>query len=284
MLYGWSMPATRKPNWLVRAPGEVERIEACFSGAAFAPHRHDTYAVGVTLAGVQSFDYRGSPRASRPGQFVILHPDELHDGRAGDGGTFRYRTAYIAPAKVQEILGALPFVEGGVCADPRLGRAIAALLGDYARPLGDLEQQDALYDLAMALRAVAGTGRPLRRVNRTAALRARDYIEARIAQNVSLADLERATRHGRWQLSRDFRALFGTSPYRYLIARRLDQARRLMLSGAASAAAAAACGFADQSHFGRTFKKTFGLTPDAWRKAAAGPHNRSIPAAVRRSH
>jgi AraC-like DNA-binding protein len=278
--------AAQNKNWLVRAPGAFERIEACFSGAAFAPHRHDTYAIGITLAGVQSFDYRGSTRYSLPGQLVVLHPDELHDGRAGDDTAFRYRAAYIAPADIQDVLGGrpLPFVGGGVSSDPRLRRPVTALLEDCDRPLTGLEQQDALFDLATALQAVSSASGSIKSVNRTAALCARDYIEARIGESFSLDELERATRHDRWQLSRDFRAMFGTSPYRYLIARRLDQARQMMLAGCASADVAQRCGFSDQSHFGRLFKKTFGLTPNAWLSAAKGLHNRSIPAPSSRPH
>src|SRR5436305_9802961 len=138
-------------GWLARAPGGfVDRVEACFAGAAYAPHRHDTYAIGITLAGVQSFDYRGAARGSRPGQFVILHPDELHDGRAGDEQAFRYRTAYVAPAEIQSVLAGrpLPFLRGGVSSNSQLAAPIRALLGDFDRPLGRLEYQDALYDLA----------------------------------------------------------------------------------------------------------------------------------------
>ena len=267
-------------NWLVRAPGDLERVDACFSGMAFAPHRHDVYAIGVTLEGVQSFDYRGSTRFSLTGQLVVLHPDELHDGRSGDDAAFRYRAVYITPTVVQEILAgrSLPFVVDGVSSDSRLRRPIGALLEDFSRPLAELEQQDALYDLAMALQTVSGDVRPIKKVNQTAAMNARDYIEASIDRNFSLGDLERVTRHDRWQLSRDFRAMFGTSPYRYLIARRLDRARRMLLAGYASAATADACGFSDQSHFGRSFKMTYGLTPNAWLKATAGTHNHSIQA------
>jgi AraC-like DNA-binding protein len=273
-----------RTNWLVRAPGDVDRIEACFSGTAFAPHRHDTYAIGITLKGVQSFDYRGVTRHSLPGQLVVLHPDELHDGRAGDDGTFRYRTAYVAPAALQGVLGGipLPFIAGGVSSDPRLVAAVYALLEDYNQPLTGIAYQDALYDLAMALQAVAGGSRAMKPVNREATARARDYIDAHLQGGFSLEDLEQATRHDRWQLSRDFRALFGTSPYRYLILRRLDRARGMMLDGHASAEAAYACGFADQSHLVRHFRKAFGLTPNTWLMAIA--HNHSMPASVVRAN
>ncbi len=59
-------------DWVLRAPqhGAVERIEAYFAGHGYDPHRHDTYAIGQTLAGVQSFRYRRSqrhrPRSNRP--------------------------------------------------------------------------------------------------------------------------------------------------------------------------------------------------------------------------
>ena len=90
--------------WLLKAPGPVDRVEACFAGAAYAPHRHDTYAIGITLEGVQRFDYRGATRNSLPGGIVVLHPDELHDGRAGDERAFRYRICYVAPAAIEAML------------------------------------------------------------------------------------------------------------------------------------------------------------------------------------
>ena len=74
-------------DW-VRAQGPIDGIEllrARFSGPAFARHRHDTYAIGVTETGVQTFDYRGRVERSCPGEVFVLHPDEMHDGRAGHG-------------------------------------------------------------------------------------------------------------------------------------------------------------------------------------------------------
>lgn len=270
--------AAATENWVLRAPGEVDRIEACFSGVAFAPHRHDTYAIGVTLEGVQSFDYRGEARHSLPGQLVVLHPDELHDGRAGDGAAFRYRTAYIRPADLQEVLGGrtLPFIDGGLSSDPMLAEAVETLLADYDRPLTPLEYQDTLVGIAAGLEAASGGVSVIRRANREAAQTARDYIEACLDEAFSLQELEQATGHDRWQLSRDFRAMFGASPYRYLMLRRLEKARALLLAGRPGADVAAACGFADQSHFGRLFRKTWGLTPNAWLKVMKPAHDHSI--------
>src|SRR5258706_5762406 len=96
----------RRPagSWIAatRPVDGVELFRAWLSGEAYDKHRHDTYAIGVTDAGVQVFDYRGAGRASTPGEVVVLHPDEVHDGRAGAAAGFGYRIVYVQPARLRE--------------------------------------------------------------------------------------------------------------------------------------------------------------------------------------
>jgi AraC-like DNA-binding protein/quercetin dioxygenase-like cupin family protein len=267
--HGDTMSGATVANWVVRAPGTLDRFDVLLHGAAFAPHRHDTYAICITLAGVQSFTYRGARRYSLPGQMVVLHPDEVHDGGAGGDGAFRYRVLYLEPAVLQLMLGGrpLPFVDGGVTADPRLKRALWPLLADPTRPLAELERDDALAKLALTLCAIADADARPASFDYGAAQLARAYMDAHLDCDVTLANLEAAAGRDRWRLSRDFRAVFGTSPYRYLLLRRLDSARALLVSGHTIADAALACGFADQSHFTRRHKQAFGMTPNVWLSA-----------------
>ncbi|KRC78582.1 Multiple antibiotic resistance protein MarA [compost metagenome] len=270
------MTATKPlQDWIRRAApsGHVERIEAYFSGRGYDMHRHDTYAIGRTLSGVQSFHYRRGFRHSLPGGTIVLHPDEAHDGQAGTEAGFRYRMIYVDPALIQQILGGrpLPFIRDGISADPRLFAASDALLQSTARPVDPLQEDDALYELAHALCAAAGGQRGRRSPDYAAAERARHYIHASLGQVITLDELARAAGTDRWSLSRDFRALFGTSPYRYAMLRRLDQARRLIATGSPLAHAAAEAGFTDQSHLTRRHVQTYGMTPHRWRRMLQVP-------------
>jgi AraC-like DNA-binding protein len=260
-----SSPAT---DWVIRnaQPGQVERIEAWFGGHGYDPHRHDTYSIGRTLAGVQSFHYKGSLRHGVPGNTLILHPDELHDGSAGTAAGFRYRMAYIDPALIQQVLGGepLPYIAGGLSSDARLYRASATFVQAMDHPLDALEEQDALFDLATAMRAVAGKPRGRKLLDYRATERAREFILAHLDLGITLEMLEHASGRERWSLSRDFRVLFGTSPYRFVTLRRLDQVRALALDGFSLVDAALAAGFHDQSHMTRHFTRCYGVSPSRW--------------------
>ncbi len=255
-------------DWVIRStmPGGVERIEAWFGGHGYDPHRHDTYSIGRTLAGVQSFHYKGALRHGVPGNTLVLHPDEVHDGMAGTEMGFRYRMAYIDPALIQNVLGGepLPFIAGGLSCDPRLYNASEAFVQGLDHALETLQAQDALYDLAMALRAVGGKPRGRKRLDYRAAERARGFIMEHLHLGITLEMLEQASGRERWSLSRDFRALYGTSPYRFVTLRRLDCFRRLILDGFTLVDAALAAGFHDQSHMTRHFTRTYGVPPLRW--------------------
>lgn len=255
-------------DWLMRAPEsrKLERIEAYFSGHGYSAHRHDTYAIGVTLSGVQSFNYRHSKRHSQPGGTIVLHPDEIHDGEAGTNEGFRYRMFYIEPSTIQQILGGrpLPFIESGLSSDPRLHIATRRLLRSINHPLDPLEEEDAIYDVAQALDLVAGNRGGRKLLDYPAAERARLFIHDALNQVITLEALVQASGRDRWSLSRDFRALYGTSPYRYITQRRLNEARRLALRGMALSEVALACGFFDQSHMTRLHTQAFGISPARW--------------------
>ncbi|WP_339547497.1 AraC family transcriptional regulator [Pseudomonas sp. RA_35y_Pfl2_P32] len=258
----------RLTDWLHRAPeaGGLERIEAYFSGHGYDLHRHDTYAIGHTLAGVQSFQYRGGWRHSLPGSTMVLHPDEAHDGEAGTEEGFKYRMLYVEPALIQQMLGGqpLPFIKHGISTDPRLFATTGVLLQSLDRPLDPLEQQDALFDLAQAMNAVSGVPARRQRFDYLAAERAREFMHSALDQPVTLDQLAEHSGRDRWSLSRDFRLLFGTSPYRYLTMRRLDLVRALLMQGESLSNAALIAGFSDQSHMTRQFGKTYGLSPARW--------------------
>lgn len=249
-------------------PG-IERIEAQFSGNAFEPHRHDTYALGVTLKGVQTFTYRGERRFSMPGQIIVLHPDEEHDGGAGTDDALQYRMLYLEPALLAECLATerlgLPFVDQPVFGDAALAKVLFGALADLDGELDGLFVDDFLTEVALGLAGHAkGPARPIGNVAWRQARQARDFLEAHATRVVHSEELELVTGLDRFTLSRHFRAAFATSPHRYLLMRRLQQARAMIGSGGKLPDVAFATGFADQSHLNRHFKKAYGMTPGQW--------------------
>lgn len=243
----------------------MQRLKASFSGAAFARHRHATYAIGVTDSGVQAFWYRGAVHASLPGNVVVLHPDEVHDGYAGTREGFSYRIVYVEPARVsdacREIAGhacALPFVREPVVKSRRLRQLVDA---SFAADLEPLTADALIAELADALLEETGGPRagPLR-LHAPAVRRARELLDSATHRIVRSKELEHASGLSRFELARQFRACMGTSPYRYSVYRRLEAARR-RLGEASTAELAIEAAFADQAHFARAFKRTFGVTP-----------------------
>ncbi len=267
-------------DWIALAPDHeaaqgLQRIEAQFAGHGYDPHRHDTYSFGCTLSGVQSFDYRGARRDSVPGCTIVLHPDEVHDGRAGTNAGFRYRMLYVEPRLIRDALGgqatALPFVQAGVANDPILSKAVAAALADLSRPLEPLELDQLILDLSEAILRLdpgAQSARNNKNVSSSdqAVETAREFLEVEAARQVRSSELEKITGLERHELSRQFRRRLGTSPYRYLIQRRVLLARKKIAEDEALNEIALCCGFADQSHMTRTFRNAFGMSPGRWRQ------------------
>jgi AraC-like DNA-binding protein len=97
--------------------------------------------------------------------------------------------------------------------------------------------------------------------------RATDLMLERLGEDVSLSEPAAACGLSPGYFARAFRKSVGTSPYRWLLLQRVLRAKSLLREADMSLTdVAAACGFADQSHFTRVFTSIVGTSPGAWRK------------------
>ncbi|MEM9913515.1 MAG: AraC family transcriptional regulator [Planctomycetota bacterium] len=97
----------------------------------------------------------------------------------------------------------------------------------------------------------------------------RDLIEERAPSSLRLDDLADATGVSRFHFSRLFKATTGSTLMHYVQRRRVERAQTLMKARPEWTLGAIAldCGFSDQAHFTRTFKKHMGVSPSAWLKS-----------------
>lgn len=254
----------------------TEAVRAQFHAHAYDPHFHDQVLVGVTEQGVQQFRCRRATHRSTPGRLIFMEPGETHDGEATAADGFTYAMLYFDPAWLQQSTSLYAGRETGETVfnfprtlddDAVLAHVVRAARRQIAHPDSRMAC-DAALDHVVALLAQRFAGAPAEasdRAPRVAKL-AREAMDAGFDGDLGLEDLACAAGTDRFRLTRAFSAAYGISPHAYLVQRRLNHARSLLSRGETPASAAAATGFADQSHLGRWFRRAFGMTPAAYRR------------------
>lgn len=118
-------------------------------------------------------------------------------------------------------------------------------------------------------------GKPLRlpatrgSLERARLARVLTLIEARLGEELTLADLAEEASLSPFHFARCFKAATGKTPHRYILDQRVARATRLLQAGSLPLAEiAAACGFCSQAHFSHVFRQAVGLAPGAFRTSS----------------
>jgi AraC family transcriptional regulator len=97
--------------------------------------------------------------------------------------------------------------------------------------------------------------------------RARDFINANLAGDPSIAEVANECGLSTSYFARAFKQGTGMPPYRWLSKQRVERAKELLQDpGRQLADIAQLCGFVDQSHFTRVFSRSEGYSPGRWRR------------------
>jgi AraC family transcriptional regulator len=94
------------------------------------------------------------------------------------------------------------------------------------------------------------------------------YIETHLADKITAKDLASLIDVSEGRLFRAFKISLGMTPRHYVTTRRVERVCTMLITTQAPLAQLAlACGFCDQAHLCRLFRRTVGMPPSAWRRA-----------------
>jgi AraC-like DNA-binding protein len=93
------------------------------------------------------------------------------------------------------------------------------------------------------------------------------YIDEHLSEPIRVCNLSALVNLTEGYFSRTFRLRFGAPPHTFIVRRRIQRSARLMLEGHLPLSQVALkCGFSDQAHFSKCFRKLMGTAPAAWRR------------------
>jgi len=237
-------------------------LHAHFTQHAYPAHVHAEWTLLLVDAGGVDYTLDGRRRQAVTQRLTVLPPHVSHDGRSAGPGGFDKRVLYVDERWLPEgLTGAA--VRSPSLRDPELVRAVSALHRCLGEPV-EAESRLAMVAERIALHLDSGRApAPSRDPGLARLVRARLHDD-----EPTLEALARELGTHPSHLVRVFRREYGLPPHRYLVGRRLDRARRLLLDGMPIADVAATTGFHDQSHLTRHFRALLGTTPGAFRSAA----------------
>ncbi|NUS16343.1 MAG: AraC family transcriptional regulator [Streptomyces sp.] len=265
-------PRPETSAWRPQVAGVVEVFHAHFTAHAYPMHVHDAWTLLIVDDGAVRYDLDRYEHGTPVDTVSLLPPQVPHNGSPATAHGFRKRVLYLDMTQLDErFIG--PAVDSPDIAEPLLRRRVGQLHRVLARRGDELEAESRLALISERLRAHLrpGPGFGRARPGHGVAGSLRDLLDARLRDGVTLQEAAARVHAHPTHLVRAFSGAFGIAPHQYVMARRVDLARRLLLDGQPVGEVATAVGFYDQSHFTRHFKRIVGTPPGRYaRTGTAG--------------
>ncbi len=209
---------------------------------------------------------------------VFLEPKEVSSTYSWTGTSSTHLHLFLSPSFVERAIADMSrgdptrvaFVPRFNARDPFLEHLGFLLMAELASggSEGNLYAESLAQTLVLHLLRTSSTlpaihTLPERALTQGQVSKVRDYINDRLDQHITLAELADVVALSRTHFSRLFKQSTGVAPYHYVIRCRVERANFLLRKGEMTLAEVArAVGFADHSHLDRHFKRIMGVSPN----------------------
>ncbi|HEX8170830.1 MAG TPA: AraC family transcriptional regulator [Thermoanaerobaculia bacterium] len=247
-----------------RTMGEFVMTETRYGGdAALAPHSHEYACLVLVLAGAFRERYGARQRDGEPGMVIVRPAGELHSNHFAAGGG-RCLNVELAPHWLARVRGCTPlFDDSAAFRGAPFALATRRLFDELSREddVAPLAVESLILSLAADGARTTQGGAPPRWLARV-----KTRIDDEPTARLTLTSLAAEAGVHPVHLATTFRRHYGTTVAAYIRQCRIAYAcRALAESDVPLADVALAAGFADQSHFGRHFKRSMSVTPAEYR-------------------
>lgn len=257
--------------------GGLPLLSASFKHQSFSRHVHEGYCIGVIDQGAQRFFRSGANHIASQDCIILVNPDQVHDGHSASKSGWKYRAIYPLPHLLESALAELSVQNMGtalfcepVVSDQLLANQLRGLFNLIQYSDNLLERETTFLSvISRLLLKHAKQPYKLEKLGKEpkAVKIVKEYLDAHFVDNISTRELADLAGLNPYYLTRLFQSSVGLPPHAYQIQKRLNCAKSLLLAGQAALDTALFCGFTDQSHLHRHFKKYLGVGPGAFQRS-----------------
>ncbi|NBH84515.1 AraC family transcriptional regulator [bacterium C-53] len=239
----------------------------------FPSHFHEHYVIGFVEDGKRVLFCRDREYAIEKGSIVLFNPGDSHACMQSDEGTFDYWSFNISKEvmldQAEEVTGKreLPGFSENIICDEEIACHLRPLHEMVMKGTGEFKKEETLLFLLSYL--IQNYGMPFEGCIpecRQEIERACEYMTAHFTERIYLDQICGHVGLSKSALLRGFTKEKGVTPYRYLEAVRINEAKKLLSEGVSPVEAAIRMGFSDQSHFTNYFNQFIGLAPGTYRE------------------
>ena len=251
-----------------RSIGDLVFVDSFHPASSRLPrHTHERAYFCLNHGGTYAEEYGRRRRVCQPGMLVVHPPGEAHSETHGNAPVLSFNVEVGWKWMTRLIEFAQPLDEPAEFRDDEVTAAGLRLFREFSRPI-DEDSLLAMESLTWEILAASVIRKGLAADTKAPhwLTHARDLVDARLNEPPSLRSLAQEVRVHPVHFAATFRRFYGCSVGEYFRRRRLERARRMLADKQLPLSQIALdAGFADQSHFTRTFKRFTGLAPVQYR-------------------
>lgn len=226
---------------------------------AYKDHLHQELSIGYIEKGSTILCVNGVDYPVSQGEAIVIHPYVSHRCQPQDLDNWQFTMMYIQESfcqglELQMSIGIKKLKEADILL---LKELMAFFLSDASH----FEKENRLVAF---LPTILNCDTTIYFGNDAVIGPVRDYIQQHFLGELSLELLEQVFGINKFQLIREFRRRFNTTPSIYQLQLKIDYAKSLLQNGTSLTWVAQEAGFYDLAHFSKEFKKAYGITPTAY--------------------